>query len=231
MVIRGNPLRRQQDGLVFVQDESSQLVASVVQASRGEQILDLCAAPGGKTIAMAADMHDDGVIVASDVRPRRLALLQETVRQAGVRSVAVVRVPIAGALPFGPRFDAVLVDAPCSGLGTVRRDPDIRWRRREGDLPVLAQQQVALLTRAADVTHADGRLVYATCSSEPEENDGVVAAFLAHRSDFRHVDLRSTAQPTVAPFIDREGFFRTTPAEHGLEAFFAALFLRSAGRT
>jgi 16S rRNA (cytosine967-C5)-methyltransferase len=231
VVISGNPLRREQDGLVFVQDESSQLVASVVHASPGEQILDLCAAPGGKTISMAADMRGDGVIVASDVRPRRLTLLQEAVRAAGARSVSVVHVPTAGALPFGPRFDAVLVDAPCSGLGTVRRDPDIRWRRREADLPVLARQQLALLTRAADVTREDGRLVYATCSSEPEENDGVVAAFLAQRSDFRRVDLRSTAQPTIAPFVDDQGFFRTTPAEHGLEAFFAAVLVRSAART
>jgi 16S rRNA (cytosine967-C5)-methyltransferase len=226
MVIRGNPLRRQQDGLVFVQDESSQLVASVVQASRGEQILDLCAAPGGKTIAMAADMHDDGVIVASDVRPRRLALLQDTVRAAGARCVSVVRVPTAGGLPFGPRFDAVLVDAPCSGLGTVRRDPDIRWRRRETDLALLPRQQLALLARAAEVTRVDGRLVYATCSSEPEENEGVVAAFLAARSDFRLVDLHAGAAPAVAPFVDEQGFFRTTPAEHGLEAFFAAVFVR-----
>jgi 16S rRNA (cytosine967-C5)-methyltransferase len=231
VVTRGNPLRRPQDGLAFVQDEASQLVPAVVHASPGDRILDLCAAPGGKTIAMAADMQDKGVIIASDVRPRRLTLLQETVRAAGARSVAVVRVPTAGPLPVAPEFDRVLVDAPCSGLGTVRRDPDIRWRRRESDLPVLARQQIALLTRAADVVRPDGRLIYATCSSEPEENDAVVAAFLEARGDFRMVDLHSTAQPTVAPFVDDQGLFRTTPAEHGLEAFFAAVLIRAAGRT
>jgi 16S rRNA (cytosine967-C5)-methyltransferase len=129
VVTRGNPLRRPPDGLVFVQDEASQLVPAVVAASGGERILDLCASPGGKTLAMAADMNDVGTIVASDVRAKRLALLQETVKTAETRCVSVVHVPKIGPLPFEARFDAVLVDAPCSGLGTVRRDPDIRWRR------------------------------------------------------------------------------------------------------
>jgi len=226
VVTRGNPLRRPADGLVFVQDEASQLVPLVVAASSGDRVLDLCASPGGKTIAMAADMNDTGVIIASDVRARRLTLLRETIRTAGTRSVSVVRVPTAGPLPFAPRFDAVLVDAPCSGLGTIRRDPDIRWRRREEDLVVLARDQVALLMRAADVLAPGGRLVYATCSSEPEENDAVIAAFLAARRDFRRTDLQTTAAPLLEPFIDEEGFFRTTPPGHGLEAFFAAALTR-----
>lgn len=222
VVTRGNPLRRPPDGLVFVQDEASQLVPFVVRPSPGERVLDLCASPGGKTIAMAAAMNDVGRIVASDVRPRRLVLLDDTVKRAGSRCVSVVRVPTTGALPFESVFDAVLVDAPCSGLGTIRRDPDIRWRRREDELAGLARDQVALLSRAADVVRPGGRLVYATCSSEPEENDGVVAAFLATHSDFRFVKLRTVAGDVIAPFIDAHGFFRTTPPAHGLEAFFAA---------
>jgi 16S rRNA (cytosine967-C5)-methyltransferase len=226
VVTSGNPLRRPADGLAFVQDESSQLVPAVVSAAPGERILDLCASPGGKTLAMAADMNDTGTIIASDVRPKRLALLADTVRTAGVRCVSIVRVPPTGPLPFGPVFDSVLVDAPCSGLGTVRRDPDIRWRRREQELPLLARDQLALLLRAAEVVRAGGRLVYATCSSEPEENDEVVAAFADARGDFTVADLRQTAGPVVAPFIDGDGFFRTTPAAHGLEAFFAAVMTR-----
>ena len=229
MVTRGNPLRRPPDGLVFVQDEASQLVPSVVHASPGEKVLDLCASPGGKTLAMAADMNDVGHIVASDVRPRRLALLDETVKRAGTRCVTVVRVATNDALPFARVFDAVLVDAPCSGLGTVRRDPDIRWRRRVDELATLARDQATLLMRAAEAVRGGGRLVYATCSSEPEENDGVIAAFLAARSDFRFVDLRTMALPVIAPFIDAHGFFRTTPPEHGLEAFFAALLIKREG--
>jgi 16S rRNA (cytosine967-C5)-methyltransferase len=226
VVTRGNPLRRPPDGLVFVQDEASQLISFVIRASPGERVLDLCASPGGKTLAMAADMNDVGRIVASDVRARRLALLADTVTRSGTRCVTVVRVPTTGALPFAPVFDAVLVDAPCSGLGTIRRDADIRWRRREDELSGLGRAQVALLMRAADVLRPGGRLVYATCSSEPEENDGVIAAFLAARDDFRSVDLRAKAVPVIAPFIDEHGFFRTTPSEHALEAFFAALLTR-----
>jgi 16S rRNA (cytosine967-C5)-methyltransferase len=210
-----------------VQDEASQLVPAVVAASAGERILDLCASPGGKTIAMAADMNDAGRIVASDVRPKRLALLQETIKTANTRSVSVVRVPQVGPLPFDAAFDAVLVDAPCSGLGTVRRDPDIRWRRNEQDLAALARDQLALLIRAAEVVRPGGRLVYATCSSEPEENDGVIFDFVADRPGFQIVDLHDHAGTAIAPFVDAQGFFRTTPPAHGLEAFYAALLIRS----
>jgi len=227
VVTGGNPLRRPADGLVFVQDEASQLVPAVAAAVPGEHVLDLCASPGGKTIAMAADMNDTGTIIASDVRPRRLALLRDTLRVSGARSVEVVQVPTNGPLPFGAQFDLVLVDAPCSGLGTVRRDPDIRWRRREEDLRAMARDQVALLMRAADVVRPGGRLVYATCSSEPEENDDVVAAFIAARPDFRPGDLGVSASPVIAPFVDQQGFFRTTPPAHGLEAFFAARLTRA----
>src|SRR4029453_18025382 len=133
--------------------------------------------------------------------PRRLALLQETIKTAATRCVSVVRVPQVGPLPFAATFDAVLVDAPCSGLGTIRRDPDIRWRRQEKDLAALARDQLALLMRAADVVRPGGRLVYATCSSEPEENDGVVARFVATRPDFRIGNLHNHARAVIAPFI------------------------------
>jgi 16S rRNA (cytosine967-C5)-methyltransferase len=164
IVTAGNPLRRPHDGSLFVQDEASQLVSLVVGAKSGDRILDLCASPGGKTTAMAAHMNDEGIIIASDVRSRRLHLLRDTVRASGARHVHVVHVPPAGALPFRAPFDRVLVDAPCSGLGTVRRDPDIRWRRSESELSGLASDQITLLTHAAGSVRPGGRLVYATCS-------------------------------------------------------------------
>jgi 16S rRNA (cytosine967-C5)-methyltransferase len=109
----------------------------------------------------------------------------------------------------------------------VRRDPDIRWHRHERDLAAFAGDQLALLMRAADVVRPGGRLVYATCSSEPEENDGVVARFVATRPDFRIGNLHNHARAVIAPFIDVQGFFRTTPPAHGLEAFYTALLIRS----
>lgn len=226
-VTSGNPLRRSQDGLVFVQDEASQLVPLVTGARAGEKILDLCASPGGKTTALAADMGDRGLVVASDVRPRRVELLSQTVRASGARSVRIVQVGTSGQLPFTADFDRVLVDAPCSGLGTIRRDPDIRWRRREEDLATLAQDQLALLGRAAAVVKPGGRLVYATCSSEPEENEQVIEAFLARRPEFALVDLRDEPLvDAVRSLVDDCGMFRTLPFAHGLEAFFAAALRR-----
>jgi 16S rRNA (cytosine967-C5)-methyltransferase len=109
----------------------------------------------------------------------------------------------------------------------VRRDPDIRWRRREEELAGLARDQVALLVRASNVVRHGGRLIYATCSSEPEENDGVVDAFLDERKEFARLDLRNERHRLLAPFIDERGQFRTSPATHGLEAFFAAVLIRA----
>jgi 16S rRNA (cytosine967-C5)-methyltransferase len=171
---------------------------------------------------MAAAMRDTGTLVASDVRARRISLLRETVRRSGARNVQVVQVDTAGTLPFGPTFDRVLVDAPCSGLGTIRRDPDIRWRRVEADLRALAARQIELLERAAATVREGGRLVYATCSSEPEENDDVVAAFLAAHPEFTIVDPRPRMPEAVRPLVDDRGLLRTLPFRDGLEAFFAA---------
>lgn len=238
-VISGNPMHLKGDGSFFVQDEASQLVALTLDAQPGERILDLCASPGGKSVALAAAMNDAGVIVASDIRARRMRLLRSTIAASGARSIRVVHIPSTGPLPFRSTFDRVLIDAPCSGLGTVRRDPDIRWRRSESDLESLASSQIALMGRVADLVRPGGRLVYATCSSEPEENEAVVDAFLAARRDFALLDLRTsepgTSEPgtfapshlrTLAPFLDARGMFRTLPFAHGLEAFFAAAIVR-----
>jgi 16S rRNA (cytosine967-C5)-methyltransferase len=226
IVSSGNPMRLAKDGSFFVQDEASQLVALTMSARPGECILDLCASPGGKTVTLAGAMQDTGMVVASDIRARRMKLLSATIAASGARSIRVVHIPSSGPLPFRPVFDRILIDAPCSGLGTIRRDPDIRWRRREGDLASLASHQVALLHRAADLVRSGGRLVYSTCSSEPEENEAVVEAFLAARTDFSLLDLRTPAPGTLAPFLDPHGMFRTLPFAHGLEAFFAAAIVR-----
>ena len=137
----------------------------------------------------------------------------------------VVQADLARPLPFSQTFDCVVVDAPCSGLGTLRRDPDIRWRRSETDLVPLADVQVQMLRDAADGVAGGGRLVYATCSSEPEENDAVVEAFLAGGAPFRAVDAREIGG-VPADVIDANGRLRTTPDQHGLECFFGAVLTR-----
>ena len=226
IVTTGNPLRAPLDGSFVVQDEASQLVPLAVAPRPGETVLDLCASPGGKTTAMAAAMADQGRLVASDVRGRRIGLLRDTLRLCGTRCTFVVRIGHGGPLPFLRSFDRVLIDAPCSGLGTIRRDPDIRWRRNVADLAGLAATQLDLLLRAADVVVPDGRLVYATCSSEPEENEEVVTAFLARRPDFTGLDLRREATGLAPDLLDDTGMLRTLPFAHGLEAFFAAALVR-----
>jgi 16S rRNA (cytosine967-C5)-methyltransferase len=223
----GNPLRTAQTGAFVVQDEASQLVALTVGARPGERVLDVCASPGGKTTAMAAAMSDRGLIVACDVRDRRIRLLREAIRHSGAQHVRVVRIPAHGALPFRAAFARVLVDAPCSGLGTLRRDPDIRWHRKETDLRELAVRQQALLSHAADTVQAGGRLVYATCSSEPEENEQVVDAFLQDHPGWAVVNLRQEWPEPLHVLLDARGRLRPLPFAHGLEAFFAAALTRT----
>jgi 16S rRNA (cytosine967-C5)-methyltransferase len=228
VVVEGNPLLTPiaGDGSFVVQDEASQLVASVVNAQPGERILDACASPGGKTTAMAAAMGDVGVVVATDVRGRRVELLARTVAASGARSIRVLRADAEQPLPFRPIFDAILLDAPCSGLGVIRRDPDVKWRRTEADFVALASAQRRLLHQAADVLRPGGRLIYATCSSEPEENDEVVDACLAERRD-----LRATGPPALpgpaSTLLDRSGRLRTMPHRDRLESFFAATLVKT----
>jgi 16S rRNA (cytosine967-C5)-methyltransferase len=171
------------------------------------------------------DAGQAGQIVACDVRSRRIELLRRTVAATGARSVRIVQADLLTPLPFGQRFDCVLVDAPCSGLGTLRRDPDIRWRRRERDLAELAAAQFEMVGHAAEVLAPGGRLVYATCSSEPEENEAVVDRFLAGAPQFTAVDARAVPD-LPETVVDERGHLRTLPHVHGLEAFFGAVLER-----
>jgi 16S rRNA (cytosine967-C5)-methyltransferase len=212
-----------------VQDEASQLVAALTGVRPGERVLDACAAPGGKSIVMAGMMQDQGLIVANDARPRRIALLARTIAASGAASIRITQADLASPPPFRTGFDCILIDAPCSGLGTLRRDPDIRWRRSERDLGRFADTQRSLLRHVAPLVAPGGRIVYSTCSSEPDENDDVVESFLESASGFELA--RSDAQhqrlaPGVAAVLDERGCLRTSPTKHGLEAFFGAVLRR-----
>ncbi len=214
-------------GEFVMQDEASQLVALLAGAEPGPLVLDTCASPGGKATAIAMTLGVGERLVACDVRDRRMALLQRTVAASGALNVQLVQADLTKPLPFRPGFSTVFVDAPCSGLGTLRRDPDIRWRRDPGDLPALATAQRAMLANAAEMVRPGGRLVYATCSSEPEENEEVAAAFLVSNPGFRAVPAAS-AHPALAPeLVDGRGHLRTEPDHHELELFFGAVFERA----
>jgi 16S rRNA (cytosine967-C5)-methyltransferase len=231
VVTGGHPLATPlaDQGLFIVQEEASQLVIELVGARAGERILDACASPGIKTTALAALVGAEGQLVATDLRQRRVMLLRRTLNHYGADKVAVVRCDVRAALPFRTGFDAVLLDAPCSGLGTIRRDPEIRWRRTEADLERFAATQRAMLEHASEVVRPGGRLVYATCSSEPEENDDVVNWFLTRHPEFTPAPLEMlsrTVTPALAGVLDQGGALRTLPHVHGVEAFFAALLVR-----
>lgn len=213
LVGSGQPLatRAFREGRFLVQDEASQLIAALVDPPRGARVLDLCASPGGKTVSLAADVGGQGLVVASDVRPHRLRVLASTLARCRASRARVVHVADEGPLPLHEEsFDTVLIDAPCSGLGTVRRDPDIRWRRSPEDLPRFAAAQLDLLDRACGLVRPGGTLIYSTCSSEPDENEDVVAAFLRSHEDYSPARTHQTL-----PFRD------------GLEAFYGAVLKRN----
>ena len=220
IVTRGNPqdtpLATQ--GLFWLQDEASQLIGELVTAKPGSQILDACAAPGGKALIAATHMKDRGLVVTADVRPARTKLLASKFKEYRTESTKVVRSD-GRALPFPPVMQWVVVDAPCSGLGTLRRDPDIRWKRTVEDLAQFAKLQSQLLQEATRAIEPGGRILYSTCSSEPEENEHVVRQFLEENPRFV---IERPANPKVDPLIDQDGFVRTLPYRDGLEAFFAA---------
>jgi 16S rRNA (cytosine967-C5)-methyltransferase len=224
-VVEGNPLRTAManSGDFLIQDEASQLVPLLVGARPGHRVLDACAAPGGKSVALADALQGTGLLVAADARDRRVALLRRVLNAHGAHASLVEHDLHAGA-PFGPAFDRVLVDAPCTGLGTLRRDVDIRWRRGPDDPGVAARRQGQLLAEASAAVAPGGRLVYATCSSEPEENEQVVSAFLDDHAGFRRVPAKTLiGEGMAAALLNPEtGELVTRPDHHGLECFYAA---------
>lgn len=230
VVVEGRALASSafREGACLIQDEASQLIAALVLARSGERVFDACAAPGGKTVALAAQVGDTGFVVASDVRARRMRLLHATLARCRPPRTALVQIGARNPLPFADAtFDRVLIDAPCSGVGTVRRDPDIRWRRQPGDLPALAAAQLDLLMRVGPLVRASSTLIYSTCSSEPEENEQVIADFLAAAPQFELRPLSQLDVPdTLRRFATPEGFFRTLPHRDALEAFFGAVLQR-----
>jgi len=227
LVVRGGAPGRWRafaEGWCTVQDEASMTVARLLDPQPGERVADCCAAPGTKATHLAELMDDRGSIVAMDPQAARLKLVE---RAAGRLGVTIIETRVGSAESLGPRspgrFDRVLVDAPCSNLGVLRRNPEVKWRRTEDDLRRLSAKQQAILDAAAAMARPGGVLVYATCSMEPEENEEVVGPFLARHPDW------SVDPPAGHPgALDASGFVRFLPHRHGTDGF-TAVRLRRAG--
>ncbi len=227
---KGNPARDPSflAGRFTVQDEASQLVVALLDPQPGEQVLDLCAAPGGKTTAIAERVGPSGFVVAVDRNARRLDLVQRAVRRLGLSGIrTVVRDATRSLAELAPPggFDRILVDAPCSGLGTLRRNPDAKWRVRPGDPARLAEVQQALLGSAAAVLRPGGALVYSVCTVLAEENEEITRHFLRRSRDFAAVP-RGALPEEVKAVADPVGFLQTFPHACDTDGFFAARFER-----
>ena len=221
------------DGLVEVQDEGSQLAALLVDARPGMRVVDFCAGAGGKTLALAARMQNRGKLVACDTAPWRLERAGTRLRRAGVsnverRTLASERDPWVKR--HADSFDRVLVDAPCLGIGSWRRNPDGKWRATPQDLAELVGRQRDILASAARLVKPSGRLVYVTCSLLHEENEAQVEAFLAATQDFAlYPAARAWTETLGGRSPAGEDYLRLTPARHGTDGFFVAIFERRSG--
>jgi len=195
-------------GAIYLQDEASQLVAQELEVKPGERVLDLCAAPGGKTTLIADRSGDSAFIVAADRSQTRMATVVNTMGLHELTSIRPVILDAVEPLPFAERsFDKVLVDAPCSGTGTLRRNPEIRWRLTPVDIVKLSAQQKQILRSAVEMVKPGGRLIYSTCSVEREENEEVIEEVIARDERF---ELVKTS--------------RTWPQREGCDGFFISVF-------
>lgn len=216
------------DGRFAVQDGAAQLVSLLLAPLPGEVVLDACAGLGGKTTHLAQIMRNQGSIVAMDSVPAKLIRLEKESRRLGASIIRTRQADLNR--PFTaddlPRFDRVLLDAPCSGLGVLRRNPDAKWSSRKTDISRFASRQVRFLDHLAPLVKAHGVLQFAVCSMEPEENAAVIKTFLKNHPNFAMLDRQSNNEHTVRPFLGEDGFLRTAPHIHHMDGFFAARLRR-----
>jgi 16S rRNA (cytosine967-C5)-methyltransferase len=211
-------------GWIYIQDEASGLIPGLVAPAPGARVLDACAAPGGKTLALARKVGPEGFVVAADRHASRVGLIRANARRMRVPNVRLVVADMTSP-PLAAAFDAVLVDAPCSGSGVFRRDVESRYRLTPSDLEMLARRQRELLAGVGPFVRPGGRLVYAVCSLEPEEGEEAVAAFLEEHREFERIDLLAEI-PARADLVGDDGAFRTLPHVHDMDGFYAAALAR-----
>lgn len=209
------------EGWLYFQDQSSQFVGFIADPPAGSLCLDLCSAPGGKTTHLAELMAGRGQVLAYDSNRSKLARVRANADRLGLDSIKVLSAP-----PSGPTADRVLVDAPCSGLGTLRRHAEGRWRVAEADLPRLARTQAGLLAQGAAAVKPGGHVIYSTCTTEPEENEDIVRAFLDAHPDFELRPGPGSDGVPAARWWDGDGFFRTFPNRLEGDGIFAARMVK-----
>jgi len=221
-------------GKISLQDEASQMVAHLVDARPGDVALDICAAPGGKTGILARAAAPEGRVIAADVQEHRLRSAREQLTRTHAQGVWWLALDAVQPLPFAEMFQRILLDAPCSGTGTLARNPEIKWRLQADDLDRFHCRQTAMLGQALARLAPGGRLVYSTCSLEPEENEQTVREAISQDAGVRIVLGQAALGPwlrevaAAASLFDADGFFRTFPPESGTDGFFAAVLERSA---
>jgi 16S rRNA (cytosine967-C5)-methyltransferase len=211
------------EGFYLIQDEASQLVTSILGPKPGERILDACAAPGGKTTHMAQRMENQGEIHALDLNREKLNRIEEGCRRLGIKIVKTAKGDATRPLAFfkGLEFDRILADVPCSGFGTLRKNPDLKWRRGEKDIGRLSRLQSSVLKNLSGYVKEGGILVYSTCTVFHEENEDVIEGFLAQHPAFQ-LDQMVEVLPEKCHFLIRNGFFKTFPPRDEMDAFFVA---------
>ncbi len=215
-------------GAIEVQDEGSQILSAIVGAKRGEMVVDFCAGAGGKTLALGAIMRNTGRLYAFDVSEKRLAKLKPRMARSGLSNVHPVQIAHerdAKIKRLAGKIDRVLVDAPCSGLGTLRRNPDVKWRQKPDAIGELQVKQAAILDGAARLLKGGGRLVYATCSFLDDENDFIAKQFLDTHPDFGLVPMNKVlAEQKIE--LEMGDYLKLLPHKHQTDGFFAAVFER-----
>ncbi len=213
------------EGAFYVEDEAAQLVAPILDPQPGESVLDACSAPGGKTTHLAALMQNNGEIIAADNSAARLRLVEDNCRRLGIDIIRTVRADATVAPPQDlreRRFDRILVDAPCSGLGVLRRHPDGKWRKEAGALTQHQARQRQLLEQTCRLLRPGGVLVYSTCSSEPEENEQVIDRFCSAHKEFRRESVAPWLPPQGSSLVTGQGDLFTMNNEDSMDMFFAA---------
>ncbi len=213
-------------GLFQVQGEAPQICSHLLNPASGDSVLDLCAGLGGKSTHLAELMGGKGRVVSLDISHDRLVMLLDSVRRLeinGIHPVVANANSSLGSLMKG-RFDKILVDAPCSGLGIISKHPDGKWSRDEDDIKRLSILQERILNRAVPLIKSRGTMLYVTCTVSREENERVVSKLLTKNPGIILENLKDHAPDWAMEFIDNQGFFKTLPHVHGMDGFFAALF-------